>query len=72
MASNESVLRIINRLFAEAARLEGDSPLAIVERVEALVAALAPGDRLAVRAALERMAALSAATAAPAAAETRH
>ena len=56
MPSNESVLEIINRMYAEAARAHGDDPLRIASAVEAQVEALDPRDRLAVRAAFERMA----------------
>jgi hypothetical protein len=60
MPSNESALDIINRMYAEAARTHGDDPLSIASRVEALVEALDPPDRLAVLAAFERMASFSA------------
>ncbi len=70
MPSDETTLNIINRMFAEAARTHGDDPRGIASRVEALVEALEPDDRLAVRAAFERMATFSA-TDWPAA-DTRH
>jgi hypothetical protein len=70
MASDESALEIISRMFVEAARTHGDDPLGIVRRVEALVESLDPGQRLAVRTAFERMAAFS--TAAAPAQRTRH
>ena len=60
MPSDESALDIINRMYAEAARTHRDDPLGIASRVEALVEALDPTDRLAVRAAFERMASFSA------------
>jgi len=60
MPSDESTLDIINRMYAEAARTHGDDPLRIASRVEALVEALEPSDRLAVRAAFERMASFAA------------
>ncbi len=70
MPSDETTLDIINRMFAEAARTHRDDPLGIASRVAALVEALEPDDRLAVRAAFERMATFSA-TDWPAA-DTRH
>ena len=60
MPSDESALEIINRMYAEAARAHGDDPLSIASAVEALVEALEPGERLAVRAAFERMASFAA------------
>lgn len=59
MPSDENALDIINRMFAEAARAQGDDPSAIANRVEALVEALEPAERVAVRAAFERMVAFS-------------
>jgi hypothetical protein len=70
MPSNESVLEIINRMFAEAARAHGDDPLRIASAVEALVEALDPGDRLVVRAAFQRMASFAVAERSPL--DTRH
>lgn len=61
MSSDDSALGIINRMYAEAALAHGDDPLRIASAVEALVEALDPADRLAVRAAFERMASFAAA-----------
>ncbi len=61
MSGDESALEIINRMYAEAARAHGDDPLRIASAVEAQVEALDPRDRLAVRAAFERMTSFAAA-----------
>jgi hypothetical protein len=61
MPSDEHALEIISRMYAQAARAHGDDPLRIASAVEALVEALAPDERLAVRAAFERMASFAAA-----------
>jgi hypothetical protein len=70
MPGDESALEIINRIYAQAARAHGDDPLRIASAVEALVEALAPDDRLAVRAAFERIASFAAAQSP--ATDTRH
>jgi len=70
MPGDESALEIINRIYAQAARAHGDDPLKVAGAVEALVEALAPDERLAVRAAFQRIASF-AATQWPAT-DTRH
>ena len=56
MTKDRKTLNEIGRMYEEAARAHGDDPLKIVSHVNAMIDALSPTDRLAVRADFERMA----------------
>jgi hypothetical protein len=56
MNKDRKTLNEIGRMYEEAARTHGDDPLKIVNHVNAMIEALSPADRLAVRADFERMA----------------
>ena len=60
MNKDRKTLNEIGRMYEEAARTHGDDPLKIVSHVNAMIEALNPTDRLAVRADFDRMAAPSA------------
>jgi hypothetical protein len=56
MSKDRKTLNEIGRMYEEAARTHGDDPLKIVNHVNAMIDALSPADRVAVRADFERMA----------------